>query len=303
MDSMGDVNLMSGRFREAEEFYQQSGKKNPNFQNGISLWKAAFARLMSGDVQGADGLAKQYFDGRTAARDPLVGYYQANWAWTSGRRKAAVRHMEQWAGASESGQLREVASRAYGTAAIWRTLLGDREGALPLVQRSISTVGPSSAAIALSARFLSQPAASAAEWNARLEQALPNVRSGGARDLLLVDALLLSKQYAAALPLLQKLYESSGDFPDSQISVTLAWTLIETGKSRDAEAFLRLNPVPDGNSPFFPFYFPRLFFLRAELAKAAGQPDEARRNYDLFLKLSGPDPLIWGEEAKTRAAK
>jgi hypothetical protein len=34
------------------------------------------------------------------------------------------------------------------------------------------------------------------------------------------------------------------------------------------------------------------------VAEKQGKPDEARANYQLFRQLSGPDPLVWGEEQR-----
>jgi hypothetical protein len=44
---------------------------------------------MTGDVNGADALAQQYFDARAKAKDPVIEYRKAQWAWISGRRKSA----------------------------------------------------------------------------------------------------------------------------------------------------------------------------------------------------------------------
>jgi hypothetical protein len=54
---------------------------------------------------------------------------------------------------------------------------------------------------------------------------------------------------------------------------------------------------------FAPFYFPRIYYLRGLLAEKEGKPDEARANYRLFRQLSGPDPLIWGEEQRALRAQ
>jgi tetratricopeptide (TPR) repeat protein len=302
LDSMGDVNLVTGHLREAEDFFLQTAKKDPNFQNGSSLFKAAFTRLMTGDIAGADAIARQFADARQAARDPLVDYYKAEWAWISGRRKAAAAQLEDWARASETGPLREVASRAYGEAAIWRVLLGDREGAAALVQRSISVAGATPASVAISARYLVQPPAPASEWNSRLNQMLPNVPPSSGKDLLLAYALLVSKDFSAAAALLKGLDSGGAAFSEPVIPIAQAWTLIETGRVADAAPLIARNPIVQGGGPFLSFLFPRLFFLRAEAAKAQGNTEEARRNYELFLKLSGPDALLWGEEARAAAA-
>jgi hypothetical protein len=49
-----------------------------------------------------------------------------------------------------------------------------------------------------------------------------------------------------------------------------------------------------------PLYFPRIFYLRAVAAEKQGKPGEARENRRIFKALSGPDPLLWGEELKAQ---
>ena len=85
----------------------------------------------------------------------------------------------------------------------------------------------------------------------------------------------------------------------------LAWTRLETGRAKDAAPLLRFNPIPSTNglSMFAPFYFPRIYYLRGLVAEQEGKPDEARANYRIFRQLSGPDPLIWGEEQRASRAQ
>jgi len=42
--------------------------------------------------------------------------------------------------------------------------------------------------------------------------------------------------------------------------------------------------------------------LRAEVLARQGRNDDAGGNYRLFLTLSGPDPQMFGEEARARQA-
>ena len=109
-------NLMAGRLAEAEKFYLQAVEKDPNFNNNGALIKAALARLLTGDVPGANTLAERYLAARAEAKDPIVDYRRAEWTWISGRRKAAAQLMGAFALAAESGPLREMASRAYAGA-------------------------------------------------------------------------------------------------------------------------------------------------------------------------------------------
>jgi hypothetical protein len=114
----------------------------------------------------------------------------------------------------------------------------------------------------------------------------------------------LAKQYQAAVPVLEQLY-SQGQSAGEAVPVLLAWTYLETGRTAEASALLRYNPIPPtaGLEPLTSFYFPRLFYLRGLAAERSGNAPEARDNYALFLKLSGPNPLQWGEEQQAQKAR
>jgi Flp pilus assembly protein TadD len=142
LDSMGDVNLMDGRLAEAEDFYLQASKKDPAFNNQGSLMKAALAHLLTGDASGANRIFDRYLEARAEAKDPIVDYRRAEWTWISGHRKMAAQQMGAFALKTESGPLREVASRAYAELATWSIMLGDREMAMRLAQKAISLAGP-----------------------------------------------------------------------------------------------------------------------------------------------------------------
>ena len=305
LDSQGDVNLLTGRLHEAENLYLQATRKDPNFESGGDLWKAAMARLMSGDAAGADTLAQQYMQAREAAKDPVLEYRKAEWSWVAGRRKSAWQGLETFARGAEDGPLREFASRAYSQLAVWSLVMGDRAAAAPLAQKGALLAGPSTAGAAMVARFLAQPPASSPEWSVRAERLFPNVSEDPVKDFALAYALLLGQQFQPASLLLKQLYDGANPSADPGLPVMLAWTLLESGRAADAAPLLRLNPIPSssGVSLFAPFYFPRIYYLRGLLAEKEGKPDEARANYRLFRQLSGPDPLIWGEEQRASRAQ
>jgi Flp pilus assembly protein TadD len=304
LDSMGDINLASGRLAEAEGFYLQAAQKDPGFLNGGELLKAAMAHLMTADVAGADGIARRYFDARTAAKDPVVEYRRAQWAWMSGRRRPAILQMEAFAHGLETGPLREIASRAYAEAALWHLMVGDGPAAAQLAQQAVAFSGPSSVGNAMVARFLALPPASGTEWAVRAEQQFPGAGQTGIRTFALGYALLVNRQFEAAALLLKQMWESGNPTADEGLPALLAWTYLETGRMKEAAPLLRWNPsLPAaGLTPFAAFYVPRLFYLRGLLAEKEGRRDAARGEYQKFLKLSGPDPLIWGEEKKAQAA-
>jgi tetratricopeptide (TPR) repeat protein len=304
LDSMGDIQFMTGHLAEAENLYLQAHKKDRNALGDGDLMKAAAARLFRGDTAGADGLAKQYFDARTGAKDTLLPYRQAEWMWATGHRKEACQQLAAFAAGVQSGPLREVASRANAELTMWNLLLGDRAAAARTAQQAMALAGPLSVAVAVVAQFLTQPPASPAEWAARAEQRFGGNAMGGIKELALSHALLLNGHLQAAQVLLKQIYESGAGSADEGLPFLLAWTNLETGHTKEAEALIRLNPLPNGQGPgpFSAFYLPRLFYLRGVAAAREGKPEEARSNYQIFLKLSGNDPLVWGEEKKAQAA-
>jgi tetratricopeptide (TPR) repeat protein len=301
LDSMGDVNLLVGRLREAETFYLQAAKQDRNFLNGGDFFKAAMARLMSGDVEGADALDKQFVDARNAAKDPVRDYNRAQWQWISGRRKAGFSEMQAFAQNAETSGIRGAASEAYSQLAIWSVALGDRATAARLAQKAATLATPPTANLADLAGFLAQPSASPTAWGNRAAQTFPATAADQQRKLAIAYALLAGKEFAAAAEVLDPLY-SAGTNAEQGLPVLLAWADLESGKTKEAAGLLRYNPIPAGTgvTPLSAFDFPRIAYLRGRLAGMSGNPEQAQSYYKLFRKLSGDEPLIWGEEAAAK---
>jgi tetratricopeptide (TPR) repeat protein len=298
LDTLGDVNLILGRLSQAEQIYSQNAQKYPDFYAGLDFLKAAMAHLMTGDVAGADRLAQKYFDARATAKDAVLEFRKAQWAWISGRRKFARQQMEQLVRAPDTGPGRTVAVHAYAELAIWTLMLGDREAASELARKGAELTKFSGQATL--ARFLSQPPASAAEWQARAKTLVPDPAQAAIGQVALADALLIAKEFSAALPGLQEMYDSGNPTADEGLPVLLAWANVETGHIPEAAELLHSNPplADVGLTWSTSLYFPRIFYLRAVVAEKQGKPDVARENWRIFHTLSGPDPLMWGEEQK-----
>jgi len=305
IDSLGDVHFMTGHFRQAEQFYLAAYRKNPKFLDGADLFKAAIARLLTGDTSGATEIHERYAQSLAGSPTHAVEIERAEWTWTIGRRREAFHRMLSLARASESGPERGVAARAYAEVAMWSLLLGDRASAAEMARKALSIPGAQAPAAALVARFLAAPPAPPAEWAARAGKLFPpNPALAEVRDMALACALLLDKDYQPASAILRQLYDQGARPPGEEgIPALLAWTLLETGRVQEAAPLLRSIPVPPVSGPtvFTPFFFPRIFYLRGLAAEKSGQPREAREAYHLFLQLSGPDPLAWGEEAQAKA--
>jgi tetratricopeptide (TPR) repeat protein len=210
--------------------------------------------------------------------------------------------MGAFALANESGPLREIASRAYAELAIWSLESGDREGAAGLARKALSIAGPASAGNALVAKFLASAPGGSSEWAVRAEQQFPGPAQSAIKNFALAYALLLSQQFQPAMLLLRQMWEAGSPTADEGLPVMLAWCELETGRVKDAAPLLAANPIPSPNglTPYTGFYIPRLLYLRGLLAEKEGRASDARAYYDKFLALSGPDPLLWGEERKVR---
>ena len=90
LDSLGEAFFINGKFNDAEQAFLEAYAKDPAFLNGLTLWKAAHARWLKGDLKGADGLMEKYGENRVKARDRLVAWRRANWLYATGRREEAV---------------------------------------------------------------------------------------------------------------------------------------------------------------------------------------------------------------------
>jgi tetratricopeptide (TPR) repeat protein len=294
LDSLGDIHLQAGKLAEAERFYLAAFQKNPNFISGGPAIKAAYARLMTGDVAGAETLFQRYLDARRAAKDPLAGFRRAEWLWFSGRRKQALAQME--AAAAQAG------GAAWAQLAVWSLDLGDRPRARALAARMGKASPPAPPGLAALVEFVTLPEAAASEWAVRAERLFAAPEQARTKDLARAYALLYARQFAEAAPLLKEILARPALPADESLPVLLAWTLAETGRAQEAAPLLQRNPTPasSGLGGFASLHFPRLFYLRGLVAEKQGRADEARAGYEIFLKLSGDTPLMFGEEQRAR---
>lgn len=261
-DSLGDVHYYLGRFSEAEKSYLEAFGKDPSFLGGGDLYKAAWARLMTGDRKGADQFFGRFLEFRRAAGDSLVEYRQAEWEYLSGRRKEAEARLEQFVKAQAAPG---AASLAWSQLSIWRLESGDRARARECAARALTTASnPGSRLLAEMCRFLAQPDASASEWALRAERAFPTPAQAVAKQYALAYALLLDRQFAAAVPALRQLYDQTPPSSSDPLNVLLAWALIESKQAGQVGDLLNTYPIPrpEGEQPFYCLGFPRLFELR-----------------------------------------
>jgi hypothetical protein len=183
---------------------------------------------------------------------------------------------------------RDAQSVAYAQLAIWSLLLDNGPEAASMAQKAVEKVTPATAGGVALARFLAAPSLTPEAWQARAQHFFPDPGGAGMRDVALGYAFLLTRQFAAAVPVLRREYERAGASPESSAGVDLGWALAETGASQEAAALLRTNPVPAATGPnlLLPLWFPQLFHARAVAAERSGKAEEARMNREIFEKLA-----------------
>jgi tetratricopeptide (TPR) repeat protein/TolB-like protein len=284
LDSLGDVHFYFGRFTAAEQYYRQAFQMNPGFEGGGPLLKAAHARLRTGDIGGADALFHQYLEVRQSAKDPLVELRRAEWEFLTGRKSQAIARLEGFARRMPPEPAAGLASQVYTQLAVWELELGDRTRA-----REFAGQAQGAQASGWVARFLTGPPAPPAEWKHRAMELLPRPEDERTREWMLGCALLLQKEFQAAVPVLSDLYQHSAPEPHEILPVLLAWAQLETGDTGDAARLVQRNPVPAAAADIFAtLAFPRLLMLRAAVLEKEGKDAEAASARRLFVSLSGP---------------
>jgi tetratricopeptide (TPR) repeat protein len=275
LDSLGDVNFHLGAFREAEKYYLQAHELDNAFLGGADLYKAARARLMTGDTAGANHIFQRYAAQRSAVQDPVGGYRQAQWLYLTGKKTEAVERMTSLAWAPAAA---EILSLAASQLAVWSLLNGNRVEAAAWTGKAAAAAGsPASrrlAALCLALTGSTPP-----------QGALTAEAAEGAAAL----GALLARRFADAVPLLKELSAAADPVGSDRVGVLLAWGLIETGRIQDAAPWLDTFGVPPIGleDPLVYFSFPRVFQLRATLLAKQGRQADAARMREVYQALGG----------------
>ncbi|MGD1071054.1 MAG: tetratricopeptide repeat protein [Bryobacteraceae bacterium] len=227
-DSTGDVYYMQGKFPEAAASYQQANARDPKFQQGGELLKAAWAKFKAGDKAGADAAFEQFRAAREKAKSLDLPLFQADWLHRTGRHKEAMALLRK------DGQ----GPGAAAQLTIWDLLDKDRAAA----EKDAAAVGQVNSPLFFAARFAALPSASAEEWGLRAERMINGTGAAGFREIALGYALLLDGKKEAALPVWRKIAETTPatDFFSRAIYARL----------RGERPKLELTPDPSVVNPF-----------------------------------------------------
>ncbi|HSW50818.1 MAG TPA: tetratricopeptide repeat protein [Bryobacteraceae bacterium] len=191
-DSLGDVHYHLGAFEEAEKHYLRAFEIDPSFLGGADLYKAARARLMTGDASGAEALFRRYVESTAAAGDGLADFREAQWLYLTGRREEAVARAKRFALSARAPQWR---SAADSQLSVWGAMAGVAEDRA----RCEKIAGERGRAVVL---LLSGRFADAADVLEGLVAKGNSLRSDRA-DVLLAWALVETGRVEKAVPLLE----------------------------------------------------------------------------------------------------
>lgn len=290
LDSLGDVHFYLGRFPEAESFYLQAYAKDAFFLGAATLYKAAWARLMTGDVNGADRIFQQFLEQRRKIKDPLADYREAQWLYLTGHRSDGAAMLKSFI--ARAGATPAALSVARAQLSLWSFLRGDAEKARHLAAQAMRTAtSPDERRLAWVCWFIVQSQTSPDNAPERLLKEFSFSPDDTTKKIALSYACLLGRRYVEAGRLLSELVSATGPSSFVPAEALLAWALVECGRLQDAAQYLETWGIPDpgGASPLLCLAFPRIFYLRSAVLNASGRQAEAERSLRIFKRLSGLD--------------
>lgn len=286
-DSRGEVLMMAGRFVLAEQAFLASYERDPRFNGGAALEKAALVRWLAGDARAAGAHLEKYLKHRTDERDPLASLRRARWQYLFGQAAEAIANLKLLA-ARPADPAASLASATLSLYALYAGRAGEALEYAALARQSARDPLSLYAAHAASALAAEDPAApqdstSQAVWDA--------LRYTFRHDL------------AAAEGAWREALKTAPPVQAGLAREMLAQVLIARGEGRQAAALIKQGwPLlsPDQALLFDFLVYPNLLCVRGAAAAEANQAEEARRLYDQFLHFAGsrPDPLGLAERAR-----
>lgn len=253
LDSTGEIHWMAGQFAEAEKSFLEAQQRDPSFLGGQEFSKAAFARFLAGDSQGADSLHAKYIETRRALNDPSVEVRHAHWFMLTRRQDKALEQLIRLAQASG-----DAGSRASVLMAVLYLQDGKHAEAKAATQAAAKkAASAASLNIAGTIAFLAQAPASADEWRTRAGTMFAADAPPQLKRSLLGYAFLLG-QHKEAVAMLQQVYDATPPAAGDEARILLGLAKLRAGDKKGAADLLRNHPMPPilGDSVTASLYFP-----------------------------------------------
>lgn len=252
-DTMGELHLMGGEFREASEQFLEAQRRDPQFLGGLEFSKAAFATFLGGDRTAADQLFARYIESRRALKDAYAEIRHAHWLYLTGRTEGAFQAIRRLTSAEG-----EVGSRANAFLTAWLVEEGKNQEAGETARKAASLArSPISANMAMICMFLAQPRASASEWQSRADRAFVSAAAASVKNPVLAYALLLNGHVAEAATIWERLYRETPPTLADEVRILLGGAKATLGDRAAAAALLANYPLPPqpGEALFASLYF------------------------------------------------
>ena len=273
-DSLGEVLLMAGRFEPAEQAFAASFEKQPDFNSGAAMEKAALACWLRGDETAARRRLEEFLKSRLDRGDVLVNWRRARWLYITGRTDNARALLLELRGSAPP----PVRAFAAGSLALWSAEAGDRGKAAGYAAELASNPHP------VSKQILS------------IVQGILTSGSGQAGNPLAAGiASLLAGNDAGAAKELKRALDAASPGGEGPARELLALALVRTGDVAGAARLIGAGwPIPssvEGQLTDFMIY-PNLFYVRARIAAHNNDASAAARFYESYIRNMGsrPDP-------------
>lgn len=260
LDSEGDVSYMLGDFQSASEYFEKAAAKNP-----AEFVKAAEARLMMGDRQGADALFAKHLGPGASGQIQM-----AQWEYLTGRPKAGTARMEKVTHESSG----DVQSLAFSQLAVWKLDIGENKAAADLANQAVTRASsPRVREVSEMCRYVVSGS------------------TGASSKMANAYALLFANNFREALPLLQAVYGETNPAADGQVRTLLAWTYVEAGAIGQAAPLLDVYPLPlSSGDPLFASLILRTYwFARGRVQEQEGKRDLAKKSFELYMLFRSRD--------------
>ncbi|MDZ7640303.1 MAG: hypothetical protein U5J83_18950 [Bryobacterales bacterium] len=285
-DTSGDILFFFGEFAEAAASYQKAHARNPQWQGGFPLFKAAWARMYANELAAADTLIDKYLALIRSANTPLAELRAAQWQFLRGRRAEARSSLTAiLPQASLARPYRGlVASQLY----IWDIAEGkiadleaEFRGGSP---RYGTEVVPELAALLRGTRAGLNPAGRAA--------AIAQATGGTAPGTLVAAATFLDARSRPPLSAegMQALAMADQSMPEASAILThalAAWGYLHRGEPGEAALLFarRVPPVANDDGLLWPLMFPQSLAWELEAWQQAKQKPAVPHMQELLGQL------------------
>ena len=290
LDSQGEVAMMAGRFQESARLFTASYQKDKAFNESAALEKASLAHILNGDREAAGPLLERYLAERAQKGNPWAPIDRARWEYLTGQTAQSKARLKDIA-VNPADPMAAIAASLRGLRQVLDGETADAAGSAALARSRVRN--PAQAVFAAFAAAAVDPATSS------------SIADPALRAEALALGLTLKADWPAAANAWKASIQLARGGADAAQRELLALCLVSAGRASEAAGLItRTWPLLTREQLILYDFliYPNLFFVRAEIARAAGNTSDAQRYYDLFLQSEGDRQDRFGHLARARQA-